>query len=369
MSPTEAQAQFADALHRAGLRPKGAPIMDGKKHRVPVEGDRKGRLSGTYIGHLDAYPAGYIHNFKTGEEIRWRASRSGREMPLEERDRARPAAAPEQTARERGHREAVVSHRATAIWNLAKPVQTHPYLTRKGIEAHGIRRDRRDNLLVPMRDIDGRLWGVQTINPDGGKLFIRNGRKQGTHALLGELQPGAPVVIAEGFATAATMREATGLATVVAFDSGNLLEVARAFRERDPQRPIVIAADNDHHLPLKEVPLPNVGQVKAAAAAEAVRGVVLTPDFAQGDKGTDWNDYAAQHGKPAVRAQAQAALRPLGIELPAQSAAPRVTTQADRDAARQRMTAFPNGRQSAADRAVTEAARAGQSARPRGPRL
>jgi len=177
------------------------------------------------------------------------------------------------------------------------------------------------------------------------------------------------VVIAEGFATAATIREATGLAVAVAFDSGNLLEVARAFRERDPQRPIVIAADNDHHLPLKEVPLPNVGQVKAAAAAEAVRGVVLTPDFAQGDKGTDWNDYAAQHGKPAVRAQAQAALRPLGIELPAQSAAPRVTTQADRDAARQRMTAFPNGRQSAADRAVTEAARAGQSARPRGPRL
>jgi phage/plasmid primase-like uncharacterized protein len=369
MSPTEAQAQFADALHRAGLRPKGAPIMDGKKHRVPVEGDRKGRSSGTYIGHLDAYPAGYIHNFKTGEEIRWRASRSGREMLPQERDRPTQAATTEQTGRERRHQEAVVSHRATAIWNLARPVQTHPYLARKGIEAHGTRRDRRDNLLVPMRDIDGRLWGVQTINPDGGKLFIRNGRKQGTHALLGELQPGAPVVIAEGFATAATMREATGLATVVAFDSGNLLEVARAFRERDPQRPIVIAADNDHHLPLKEVPLPNVSQVKAAAAAEAVRGVVLTPGFAHGDRGTDWNDYAAQHGRPAVRAQAQAGLRPHGIELPAPSVTPRVTTQADRDAARQRMTAFPHGRQSAADRAVTEAARAAQSIRPRGPRL
>ena len=92
------------------------------------------------------------------------------------------------------------------------------------------------------------------------------------------------------------MREATGLATVVAFDSGNLLDVARAFRERDPQRPIVIAADNDYHLPLMEVPLPNVGQVKATAAAEAVRGLVLTPGFAHGDKGTDWNDYAAQHG-------------------------------------------------------------------------
>ena len=369
MSPTEAQAQFADALHRAGLRPKGAPIMDGKKHRVPVEGDRKGRLSGTYIGHLDAYPAGYIHNFKTGEEIRWRASRSGRAMPRpEERDWPSQAPTPEQTGRERQHQEAVVSHRAAAIWNLARPVRTHPYLTRKGVESHGMRRDRRDNLLVPMRDIDGRLWGVQTINPEGGKLFIRNGRKQGTHALLGELQPGAPVVIAEGFATAATMREATGLATVVAFDSGNLLEVARTFRERDPQRPIVIAADNDHHLPLKEAPLPNVGQVKAAAAAEAVSAVLLTPGFARGDKGTDWNDYAAQHGKAAIRTQTQAALRPHGIELPAQSAS-RVTTQADRDAARQRMTAFPQRRQSAADRAVTEAARAGQSVRPGGPRL
>src|SRR3954465_14379708 len=119
MSQTEAQTEFADALHRAGLRPKGAPIMDGKKHRVPVEGDRRGRLSGTYIGHLDDHPAGYIHNFKTGEEIRWRASRPNREMTPEERDRARQAAPREQTVRERRHREAVVSHRANAIWNLA----------------------------------------------------------------------------------------------------------------------------------------------------------------------------------------------------------------------------------------------------------
>jgi hypothetical protein len=89
ITPTEAQAEFAEALHRAGLRPKGAPIMDGQKHRVPVEGDRKGRLSGTYIGHLDGYPAGYIHNFKTGDETRWRASRPSKETTPEERERAK----------------------------------------------------------------------------------------------------------------------------------------------------------------------------------------------------------------------------------------------------------------------------------------
>ena len=364
MSPTEAQAEFADALHRAGLRPKGAPIMDGQKHRVAVEGDSRGRLSGTYIGHLDEHPAGYIHNFKTGEEIRWRASRPHREMTPEERAKAREAQAVDQAAREaeRRHREAVTSHKATAVWDRAKPAQSHPYLARKGVEAHGLRRDRRNNLLVPMRDADGRVWSVQTIDPDGGKLYMRDGRKQGLYALLGKLEPGAPVVIAEGFATAATMREATGLATVVAFDSGNLVDVARAFRERDPQRPIVIAADNDHHLPLREPPLPNVGQVKAAAAAEAVGGVVLTPAFPPGDKGTDWNDYAAQHGKPAVHTLAQAGLGKHGIKLSKQEAAP-MMTQAQRDAARARP------RQSPATNPTDYARRAQTTLRPRRPTL
>ena len=62
---------------------------------------------------------------------------------------------------------------------------------------------------------------------------------------------------------------------IAAFDSGNLLDVARAVREYDPARRIVIAADNDHHLPRLAVPLPNVGMEKAIAATEAVGGVVL----------------------------------------------------------------------------------------------
>ena len=141
---------------------------------------------------------------------------------------------------------------------------------------------------------------MQIITLDGRKLFMRDGRKHGTHAVLGELQPGAPVVIAEGFATAATIREATGLAAIVAFDSGNLMEVACAIRQRDPERPIIFAADNDHHLPRRPVPLPNIGLEKGTAAAGAVQGIVLSPTFAQADKGTDWNDYAAQHGKAAM---------------------------------------------------------------------
>ena len=112
----EVQTEFADALHRAGLRPKGAPIMDGKKHRVPVEGDRLGRRSGTYIGHLDEFPAGYIHNFKTGEEIRWKAERPYPALAPVERERLKARVAAEQAAREatRRRREAAVSRIARA---------------------------------------------------------------------------------------------------------------------------------------------------------------------------------------------------------------------------------------------------------------
>ncbi len=147
-------------------------------------------------------------------------------------------------AAERQHREAATAHRELAIWSRARPVRSHPYLAGKGVASHGLRQEGRGNLLVSMCDVDGTLWGVQSITPEGGKFFLKGGRKQGTQALLGVANTGEPLVIAEGYATAATLREVTGLLVVAAFDGGNLLEVARAHRERDPGRSIVIAGDN-----------------------------------------------------------------------------------------------------------------------------
>jgi phage/plasmid primase-like uncharacterized protein len=375
MSETDAKAEFIDVLHRAGLRPKGAPIMDGRKHRVPVEGDRRGRLSGTYIGHLTGHPAGYVHNFKTGEEIRWKASRPTRELALAERARLQARMDAERAEREseRLHREAVTSHKALAIWNRARAARVHPYLTRKGVAAHGLRQDRRGNLLVPMRDVDGRLWSVQTISETGQKLYMKGGRKQGMNVVLGDLRPGAPLVIAEGYATAATLREVTGLPTVAAFDSANLIEVARAYRERDPARPIIVAADNDHHLPNRPTPLPNVGKEKATAAAETVNGLVLMPSFEPTETGTDWNDFTAQHGRVAMRRIAEAELAKRGITLPAAKVqqdgadTSATVTQADRDAARQRAPGATTA--AASRRAAQEAARMTQSQRPERPSL
>ena len=66
--------EFAAALVSAGLQLDGAPIMDSRLHRVPVDGDKRGRRSGAYIGHLEgSCPAGYIQNFKTGLAHNWKA--------------------------------------------------------------------------------------------------------------------------------------------------------------------------------------------------------------------------------------------------------------------------------------------------------
>ncbi|SHK26571.1 conjugative relaxase domain-containing protein, TrwC/TraI family [Roseomonas rosea] len=307
----DAAADFAVALHRAGLRVAGPVEMDGKMHRVPVERDRKGQKSGTYVGHLDGWPAGYIRNHKTGTEIRWKAERPVAQMAPAERATfaAEAAARSAERARERHDTQERAARMAHRLWAAAAPATSHPYLAAKGVRAHGLRQDRRGRLLVPVQGADGRLWGVQRVDVDGSKLFLKGARTEGGHALIGgRPRPGEPLLIAEGYATGATLHEATGLPVAVAFNAGNLAAVAKAYRAADPSRLIVIAGDNDHHLPRRAVPLPNVGKEKAEAAAKAVGGAAAVPFFPSGDRGSDWNDLARRQGHQSVAAAVRGVL-------------------------------------------------------------
>ena len=148
---------------------------------------------------------------------------------------------------------------------------------------------------MPVQDVDGKLWSLQRIGPDGTKQFKEGGRVDGGHFVIGEVDQRGPLLIAEGYATAATVHELSGQPTVVAFNAGNLSKVAEAYRERLPDRQILIVADNDH---IKEAAgKPNVGREKAQAAAKQIGGHVLLPPFAEGAKGTDWNDLAHSEGR------------------------------------------------------------------------
>jgi len=138
-------------------------------------------------------------------------------------------------------------------------------------------------------DANGKLWTMQYIKEDGTKRFAKNSRKEGCFHVVGGIKAlvKSPILlIAEGYATAATLSQTLGFATVAAFDSGNLVSVAKALHEKYPEKQIIIAGDDDKHLELTHGT--NPGRSKAEEAARAVGGKVLLPIFAPNE-----NSYPA----------------------------------------------------------------------------
>lgn len=308
LSPVD---EFGDFLKTNGLVVAGGLTMDGRWHRVPVVGDRKGQLSGSYRGFLDGRPSGQVTNFKAGiNAAKWVAT--GVALTDAERAKIQAEAAEVRARREAERLEAAqkAAKVAFGVWqNLpADATQENcPYLKAKGVQGHGVKVDTEGHLVVPARDAGGRLWGVQVFRDDG-KRFLKDSHKVGTmHVIssngggkLSDIAAGNDaVVICEGYATGAMIHEATGLPTVVAFDSGNLAAVAEAVRATYPHREILIAADNDHANRLG-----NVGVKKAEEAAALVKGLVAVPALNDAEKAkglTDFDDLGISRGKPAVR--------------------------------------------------------------------
>ncbi len=95
------------------------------------------------------------------------------------------------------------------------------------------------------------------------------------------------VVIAEGYATTATIAKHGKVSVLAAYDSENLLSVATAIRERWSDKMIVIAGDDDHQSEN------NSGREKALAAAKSVGGVAIFLRFSAEERAkglTDFND-------------------------------------------------------------------------------
>ena len=148
-----------------------------------------------------------------------------------------------------------------------------------------------------MRDTSGKVHSLQTIAPDGTKMFMPGGRVKGCYFSIGK--PKDALIVCEGLATGASIHECTCNAVAVAFNAGNLEAVALALRTKYPALKIIIAADDDHHNP------GNPGLAKATAAAQAVGGWLAVPDFASHDRpdsATDFNDLHQLAGPAAVQA-------------------------------------------------------------------
>ena len=321
MTPRE---EFAEALQTAGCVVTGQhPIMDGKKHRIETVGDKAGERAGFYVGHLDGHPAGYIQNNRTGEVLKWKAkgySLSEQEKAtlqadsaakLQQREVAQkiqqnavacavrellavalPAPADHQYLQAKQARPGDL--RVVPVDGSALPADSAMIIGKSWKESKTLRETNPDklvftagDLLLTAQDVNGEIRSVQSIQENGRKRFAAGGAKQDTFHVVGgqgleALEKAPAIVIGEGYATADTLSQALGYATVAAFDSGNLPNVAKRLREKFPDKPLVIAGDNDVHLELTEGK--NPGKEKALAAAKAVDGMAVFPIFAPSEQ-------------------------------------------------------------------------------------
>lgn len=296
--PTE---YFRLAIAAAGLPAPDVIHDDGAIHRFSTNG-RRGDDSGWYMLHTDGIAAGAFGCWRTGLQSSW-CAKSDNAMTDAERDthRQRIKAMKAQREADLLATQQQASQTAAAMWqDAAQAPAAHEYLTRKRIKPHGAKCDGH-RLMIPMRDTAGTLHSLQTIAPDGDKRFLPGGRVKGCYHAIGK--PGGALIVCEGYATGASIHEATGQAVAVAFNAGNLEPVALALRAKYPSLKIIIAADDDH------LTDGNPGMTKARAAALAVGGYLIKPEFGpdRPDKATDFNDLHQLAGADAVRACMDAA--------------------------------------------------------------
>lgn len=225
---------------------------------------------------------------------------------------------------------------AAIVWSKCEPCEEHEYLSRKGIESHGLRLmtgtdgmvfqglddsnfyrlSQADGaLVVPMHDQHGNVSGIQFIYPRGHKRAKKIERDKefwpsgmamgGTFGLVGPVQRNGILLVCEGYATAASLHEATGLSVAYAFSANNLIKAGKILRKAYPRLRLLFCADDDY---LTEN---NPGCTAAADSAAAIELSAWTkPDFKDeegndrrgGKKLTDYNDLAVLTGLPLTLA-------------------------------------------------------------------
>ena len=277
-------------------------IADGEIHRVPHISSKKGAVDGWYILHLSGkIPVGVCGCWKEPTfESKWMAD-IGRNMSFSERlehDKLIAEIRAKREANRIASQQVAAEKAEDEVSTYADASADHPYLVRKRIEPHGIKIDRAGRLVVPVIDQEGEILSYQTIDADGNKRFLKGGKIEGGFY---ELRGNRKVIfIGEGFATCASIHQATGFTTLVAFDCGNLAKVAKSAKEMFLGSRIVICADND------QFSEGNPGITKGKAAASLVFGEIVYPIFNESDltsKPTDFNDLHTLQGIEAVKEQ------------------------------------------------------------------
>ena len=216
--------RIADALTAGGLANFEPVDTSGKLTRCGTAKKPHG-TGGSYIIHLDDYPRVTFTNWHEGGELRTvnlyepdeveRLS-SAEKAALRERVAKEKAAALE--AREKAQKAA--AERAKKILETLPPAGAdNAYLKRKDVHPMpGLRQEAHGRLVGPVLDASGKVASLQRIEADGGKQFMPGPLPRAYYFPIPakDRSKTGPLLIAEGYATAASLHVATGHACLVA---------------------------------------------------------------------------------------------------------------------------------------------------------
>ena len=338
----------------------GHPKMDGKAYRLANEGsDKKNVLYQLYPNH-GGVPSGRVTNFSRGadpEKWTYPMEYIQRQQNIDAVDRVKYGSEykPEvkqvtieysepkkEVINDLDTKEihAQTAEKVKALFSFTPIAKNHDYLDKKGVSSNNLLRIipdkkdlpeeladkiviandwreakllrenidenrlivQKDSLIVPQFNKDRELRSFETIGYNGAKYALTNAEKKGLSLQIGTIENGKPFILAEGYATGATLHEqANKIPSVIAFGKGGLLQTAEQYRAEYPDSKIYIAADNDHQHELEGKE--NTGLEEAKKVAQAVNAHVLIPKFNPGDKGKDWNDVFIDQGVHEFRSQ------------------------------------------------------------------
>ncbi|HBH4824226.1 TPA: LPD7 domain-containing protein, partial [Escherichia coli] len=291
----------------------------GAIHRVATRDDKKGAKSGAYRAYLDGRPAGWYRDYRSADDspTNWVFSGGEQHDPLARLHlRAFAQQQRDDNARKLQQQYNKQAGYARSYINGLPQATAHEYLTRKGIRAApGVRLNNKNELVIPFSNGRGEIRSYQRIPVTGGKdaRILKDSEKTGNWFTFGTPENGRPLLFAEGYATAASLHEATGLPVLMTVDAGNMIAVAENARQIWTDSPFVFCADNDHQ---REI---NKGVFSATKAAEVTNGEVIIPAFTEAEKAqglTDFNDLDASRGRDDFQHVMNAQLKHIGIPTP-----------------------------------------------------
>lgn len=293
-----------DFFSKHGLPENFEPILNGESQNIKLPEFKGWYIGESYqTGNGKTYTTLTLGNWKTNEKF------SFIEKPQDlTEDEAKTLSIQQQEHNARIEKELKEKEETCSVTseesfdNLNEVKTTSPYLMKKKLEGNENIKIFKNSfgsicLAIPTKDIEGKIWGYQTIDENGGKSFQAWQRTEGVFFQFGTFQSEI-IFICEGYATGESIYKATGKCVVVAFSISNLETIGKALRSALPDKMLVFCADNDQYGEK------NYGLLGAKKAASKCQAQVIYPTFldTQGEP-TDFNDLLVLEGIDEVKRQ------------------------------------------------------------------